>query len=411
MTGLLDSTNDELREKPSSQVSGVQSPRPDEFEVAYGEKLKSMLDLGTWTSGVDLVSVYGRLENEVTKAARAENLLLKQVRGVVLDRIRAASDIPQKAGLYFAELETLQRIHTGLLFNGGVEACDGTCVVHDTLPITITQIGICLVSYNGDQGAWMNRLYRRDIREQSNMSTVDEVISVLERRQRRESQGMGGEGMSELARRGLMAYAERAVLREKSTACWRMGHGSPAPYELLTGRWASQSDAIRQSLDLITWFVNEHKKFIYVPSAPRQRHLLTIGNALHPREFVVIESMKPTIEHMLEVGGYRDGSGVRQLMEQFCEEVAPKVAVGLFRASASSPAFLFYAHIDHVEMAAHIAIADSVLQEHRGFPMLIDLADKVCRTTFDAESFQSSVQSAYARVGEPYRFLAERDTR
>jgi len=44
-----------------------------------------------------------------------------------------------------------------------VEACDGTCSVHDTLPLTITQIGVCLVSYLGEQGAWGHRLFRRDL--------------------------------------------------------------------------------------------------------------------------------------------------------------------------------------------------------------------------------------------------------
>jgi hypothetical protein len=392
---------------PPSVIQNVQ----DEFELAYGEKLRQMLDLDTWIIGEDLISAYGRLEAEVSQAAAAESEITKKVREVVFDRLRTHSDLPGKAGLYEAQPDDLKKIHTGLLFNGGVEACDGTCVVHDTLPLTITQIGVCLVSYNGQQGAWMNRLYRRDFREHSKDSIEDVVMAVLERRQNREAQGLGGEPMSELARRGIMAYAERAVLREKSKAPWRMGHGNPAPYELLTGKWASQKDAIRRSLSLIEWYVVEHKRFVYVPSAPRERHFLTIGNALRPREFAIIGSIKASIELMLDRGGYRESSGVRPLLEKFRDEVAPRVAVGLYRASIAAPAYLFYAHVDHVEMAAHIVIADSLLQEHRGFPMLIDLADKVCRSTFDAGSFKSSAQIAYARTGQPFRYLGERETR
>ena len=67
--------------------------------------------------------------------------------------------------------------------------------------------------------------------------------------------------------------------------------------------------------------------------------------------------------------------------------------------------------IDIAELAAHIAMADGVLQEHRGFPMLIDLADTVCSTTFGVQSFTPSVQMAYAEAGQPYRYLAERETR
>ena len=206
-----------------------------------------------------------------------------------------------------------------------------------------------------------------------------------------------------------MAYAERAVLREKSDAQWRMGHGSPAPYELLTGLWASREESIRFSLGLIEWFVLEHRRFVFVPSAPRKRHLLTVGHALNPLEFAIIQTLQPEIDNMIETGGYR--GAVRTAMEKFRDEVAPKIVVGLFRVWEAAPPYIFYAHVDHAELAAHIAMADSVLQEHRGFPMLIDLADTVCSTTFGVESFRPSVQMAYAGAGQPYRYLAERETR
>jgi hypothetical protein len=69
---------------------------------------------------------------------------------------------------------------------------------------------------------------------------------------------------------------------------------------------------------------------------------------------------------------------------------------------------IFYAHADFVQEAALIAMADSVLQAHRGFPMLLDLADTVCRSSFGTEAFHSTVQSAYAHQGNPFRYFAER---
>jgi hypothetical protein len=83
----------------------------------------------------------------------------------------------------------------------------------------------------------------------------------------------------------------------------------------------------------------------------------------------------------------------------------------MYRASKLSPAQTFYAHVDHAHEAALIAMADSVLQEHRGFPMLIDLADGVCRASFGATTFAVSTQLAYAHAGEPFRYLGERRTR
>jgi hypothetical protein len=98
-------------------------------------------------------------------------------------------------------------------------------------------------------------------------------------------------------------------------------------------------------------------------------------------------------------------------MESFCNDVAPKIVVGLYRVWEGAPPYMFYAHKDYAEMAAHIAMADSMLQEHRGFPMLIDLADTVCSTTFGLDSFVASVQIAYTDAGQPFRYLGERETR
>lgn len=380
-----------------------------EFEASHGEPFATVLDLDTWTQGEDLLSTYGRLEQEVADALAQESDVHKRARQVILPQLRAAPGAPRNAGHYQAKPEHIERVHRGLLFNGGVEACDGTNVVHDTLPMTITQIGVCLVSYNGQQGSWAHRLFRRDLRARI-ADPVDEVMEMLQRRAKREGQGAGADRMSELTRRGVMAYAERAILKDKSHALWRMGHGNPAPYELLTGLWASQADRIRVSLDMIQWFV-DYKRFVFVPSAPSKREWLTIGNALNPLEFAIVRTIEPDIRRMIDSGNYRDGSGVRPMMEQFCHEVAPKIVVGLYRVWEGAPPYLFYAHEDEAEMAAHIAMADSVLQQHRGFPMLIDLADTVCSSTFGADTFASSVQMAYTDAGEPFRYLGERETR
>ena len=56
-------------------------------------------------------------------------------------------------------------------------------------------------------------------------------------------------------------------------------------------------------------------------------------------------------------------------------------------------------------------MADSVMQEHMVFPMLVDLADTVCRSTFGADSFTAWMQLAFAEAGEPFRYLTERQTR
>lgn len=387
-------------------------PKADfaEFESAYDEKFSDTLDLDTWTLGEDVAAFLDRTEQEIAEAVERESAAAKYVREIVFPQISTTPGAPKNAGKYEARRSDLERVHRGLLFNGGVEACDGTRVVHDTLPLTITQIGVSLVSYNGQQGSWAHRLYRRDLRARMS-DPVEEVLNLLHRREKRGGQGQeeeGKENISVLAGRGIMAWAERAILRDKSNAIWRMGHGHPAPYELLTNLWSSNPESLRVPVELIQWYVN-YKRFVFVPSAPSKRHWLTLGNALRPMEFIILQTLQPDLERLFETGNYRGET--RTVMRDFIHNVAPQIVVGMYRVWQGAPAYIFYAHVDYAELAAHIAMADSLLQEHRGFPMLIDLADTVCRTTFGLDSFNSSVQMAYADAGEPFRYLGERETR
>ncbi len=287
-------------------VSGV--PRPDdrpggeleridasgeiaaeEFTAAFGEPLKRALDLDTWTQGGDLSAVLAGLDAEVAAAVQAEDEYRRHIRERILPMIGGDPGAPACAGVYKTTTAQIQQTQTHVLFNGGVEACDGTASIHDTLPLTIMQIGICLVSYAGEQGAYVHRLYRRDLRARSK-DPFEDLLAMLGRRSSRSGLGQPDkrDGLSELARRGIMAYAERAVLLQKGTAPWRMGHGNPAPYELLTG--SGSMDLLARGLDVIEELVLGHKRFVYVPSAPGERGLLTIGNALRPLEFAIVDT-------------------------------------------------------------------------------------------------------------------------
>lgn len=394
--------NDQFQ--PSNKIM-KSAPTPSEYERIFDEPIQNTLDLASWSSGDNLYQAYERLEKEVMEAVSRENYYRKTIRDTIFPRLKQFKNAPKNSGVFQARAQDIERIHTGLLFNGSVEACDGINIVHDTLPLTITQIGVCLATYNGNQGSWGHRLYRRDVRS-SLGNPVEELLEVLEKREKREAPGTGAEELSQLARRGIMAFAERALLKDKSNALWRLGHGNIAPYELLTGFWANTVEMMNKSIEVIEWY-EQYKRFVFVPSDVSKRHLLTIGNALNPLEFAIVESLQSDIDAITQ-GHYR---ATRGIMERLRDKIAPKIVVGLYRVWEASPVRVFYAHEDCAEMAAHIAMADSILQEHRGFPMLIDLADAVCKATFGMDSFVPSVYNAYIEAGQPYRYLGERETR
>lgn len=134
-----------------------------------------------------------------------------------------------------------------------------------------------------------------------------------------------------------------------------------------------------------------------------------IGNALRPLEYAIVQTVKSDLTAMWQQGGYR--GEVEKAMGELVDDVGDKIVIGLYRVWEAAPPYIFFAHIDHAHTAAQIAMADSILQEHRGFPMMIDLADTVCRTTFGADTLLPSVQMAYTSAGQPFRYLGERDTR
>lgn len=396
--------------QPLDMLEQLETIPPDEYANAYGEELSKTLNLDTWHTDDDLTGFYAQLEEEIKEAVQREDEMRASIRKEIFPRLRNRIGAPANSGVYQCTVEQIERVHRGYLFNGSVEACDGNSIPHDTLPLTIVQIGVSLVSYNGSQGTWVHRLFRRDLRV-SGDDPVNDTLNLLERRQHRTgyNQESSRDRLTSLGRRGIMAYAERAVLLRRSNALWRMGHGNPAPYELLTG--SGMVELVDRGLDILNELILNHERFIFVPSAPSDRMLLTIGNALRPLEYAIIETLEDQLRRIAE-GHYRGPwLRVKPRIEQFVKEAGPKIVKGVFRATPISPVNMFYAHIDHAHEAAHIAIADSNLQEHRGFPMLITLADTMCSSMFGTDSLVPQVQVAYGKAGAPFRYQTERQTR
>lgn len=400
-----------------TNVENMLEMEANQFKAAFGESVENPLNIDTWHLGDDLAGMYSALEQEVAQAVEQEGRIRERVRSELFPYVFTHPQAPQQAGCYQVDTATLERIHRGLLFNGGVEACDGTSLVHDSLPITIAQIGVSLVSYQGNSGTWVHRLYRRDLRV-GGLDPIAEAIALLDRRRKRDSTDAQStrDKLSDFTRRGIMEYAERAILLHKSEALWRMGHGHPVPYELLTGGGlviGGDMPLLTYSMKMWRELLMQQKRWIFVTSAPSDRVWLTFGDALRPLEFALVgtplQSMRDIAAGNLPPG--KDGKGLKSEVQAFVEELGPQIVTGLYRASSQAPARLFYAHRDQACLAASIAMADSVLQEHRGFPLLIDLADAVCRSTFGSSTFRGFIQQAYTEAGTPFRYLGERETR
>jgi hypothetical protein len=415
----------EFHARTDDPLLPISRPAPvtaDVFKECFGESLAQALDLGSWRQGVDLVREYARLQAEVEQAVAFESVQEGRVRELVFPRIGFGEGAPLEAGFYDKlTLDDIAAVHTGLLFNGGVAGCDGTVQLHDTLALTVHQIGVCLVAYTGNQGSWSTRLFRRDLREEKG-DPVEVMNALLERRSKRAglNQPDRRDGLSELAQRAVMSFGEAVVLLDHSNAVWRLGHGSPAPYQLLAG--VGNPDVAIESIKVLRRMIEGHRKFVYVSSESGDRDYLQFGQALRPLEYLVIGTLKERIEDVVwnihfsgkpTVDARWDGELLtpQQWVLKFQNEVASQVLVGVYRASSLAPPQIFYAHREHFQLAAAIAIADSVLLPDRGFPMLIDLADRACKSPYGGGSLRDMTDAAYASCGAGVRYASERTNR
>ena len=392
---------------PSENVDpgGDRAAGADDFSRLFGEDPNSLLDPASWAPGVDLANTYARMEYETRLAVERERGVANTIRDELFPRIADRALAGPASGVYRATPEQINRVHSGLLLNGNVEACAGISMAHETLAMTFMQVGVCMVSYQGDQQSWSQRMFRRDYRSDGG-DRIREMLAVLDRRR-------AGDRVSRLARRGMLAYAERMFLTGNSSARWRMCQGAPAPLEILTGAGLSGSDEtgmtypiMQSGMAILRELILMHRRFVFVPrrSEEQDGSLLTIGRALGPLEYAVIDTISDGIESVEQrTGSLNDGR--RRLIAGFRQDVGEVVVRGVFRASRIGPPQVFYAHRDHVHGAALIALADSVLQEQRSYPVLLDLARTVCETTFGVDSFAPQLRIAYTDAGAPWRSI------
>jgi hypothetical protein len=391
-------------------------PSADDFRESFGEDLHAVLDMANWRTGVDLALEYHRVEREVQQAVADEDAHQRNIRAHVFPRLEARRSIVPNAGMHVADRSLIAAIHRDFLFNGGLEACDGVVQVHDTIPLTIYQVSASLVSYHGDQNSWSQRFFRKDLRQRS-ANPVAETIELLERRARRATaEGNTSEGLGELVQRALLTYVERAILVHHAQAVWRMGHGNPVTYELLTGGGILELMVVATTE--LRQLIERHRKFVFVAGEPRERMLLTIGQALRPMEYAIVGTLDEWLHDWFDQLRFRvngpasldwDDEPIAPVdwIPRFIDRVAAQVVVGVFRASPFAPAQLFYAHADHAPLAAHIVLADSVLQEGRGFPLLLDHAQRVCRSVYGGGSLPEMANAAYSAAGAATRYFTE----
>lgn len=381
----------------------------DEYQRLTGETLNQTVDLTHWKKGIDVLRDYERLETEVTEAASISAEVREAIRETVFPAIPQLDHAPKNAGVWRLPPERIPQIQRDVLMNGLTESVDGNVHVLSTMALQIVQIAVVAANYGREESCWGHRIFKRDIRVQPGADMVEETLRLLRRRSPDQDGSDKPKKISDMMRRGVMTFMERKVLGQALTAPWRIGHGNPLAYELLTG--AGSVELIRLSIPVLRSVI-DHRKFLYVSSETSEQHIKTIGDALEPLEYAIISDARPYLDRIS--GGHFTGEWAGTMvsdLQPFMDEVGDQVVIGTYRATPFAPAQIFYAHCDYAHEAAGIAIADSVHLDHRGFPMLIEVADTLCRGYFSAQTLERPAFAAFGNTDAPFRHLGERSTR
>lgn len=377
----------------------------DDYRSGFHEELESTIDLSTWSLGLDVERLVADIRAQISDSSTSEETIQATVRTKVLRKLKDHTRLDM-AGVYPASEERLRTVFEALLFPGRVEAVSSIVASHDSLPLGITQLGVAVVGYGGTSGTFSQRLFRKEL-STGNEDPVQDALECMG--ERHERSGMGRRDMlSMLARRGLRDYSERAILLDKAQAEWRIGQGNPCSRELLSG--SGYPRLLMASLKMLSGLIGGYKKFVFVPHAMEERGYLTLGHALQAGEYAIIRTLESDSAYFVERWSYPTEQ-LREKVLDFVRRYCRDILIGLFRSSEHAPPCLFFAHREHVHVAAHLVMADSLIHPRRGFPMLLEVADSSCRGVFGTDSFHGLVQDAYTRAGGRYQYFNERYAR
>ena len=96
-------------------------------------------------------------------------------------------------------------------------------------------------------------------------------------------------------------------------------------------------------------------------------------------------------------------------VEEFIKNYASKICIGVIKISERP--YVFHAHKDIFDLAAAIIARDSMFQQQKGFPLLIDYADNLCTEYFSGAQFNHMVDWELAKGDNYLREAGERRMR
>ena len=288
-----------------------------------------------------------------------------------------------------SDLSTVEKLLSG----GEIVGIDGTVAQHKTISGTMAQIGIIAVNYLNEK---IQHSYF--ITEAQYKEDIDKVTEYLL------SHNPEKKVLSNLVIRAVLLYRERELgLNDKFNDKYKLYHGPLLPFELMSD--LGRLRALDLTLDILERMIKNKKCFSIISRSQNDAYI-RLGLSLKPGEYFLLKHINvgtDLIEHsnlLSHKDKWREGDYLK--VNNFLLQKASKLKIGVIKISQRP--YVFQAHEDYFELAAHVIARDSMFQREKGFPLLIDYADNLCSTFFKASDFNKIIEFQLAKEGE---FLSE----
>ena len=266
------------------------------------------------------------------------------------------------------------------LFGCQVCAVDGTHSTYPMLSGMRCRIGVAATSY-------INK--RTDgvvfVSEQHVHPSEASVLDVLKNRKTENRL------ISNMLIRAIMFYMERKIGLEREEE-WIMFNGPVIPYELRTG--IGRLRALNPCLSLCEQAL-DRETIIGVIATSTEAEIVSLGLAMNSGEYIRLRSYKDDLEDYLPAAHFNTADEAR--FRHFIETHGDMLDVGIYKAGQR--AYIFHAHRNRFDEAASIIMRDSMFQQYRGYPLLIDYADSLCTHMLASSDFRRMVDFGLAREG------------
>lgn len=372
----------------------------------------SIVDPANWKAPGEYYQTMPAVTRQVVhRVVEADERVREDLRSYYREMVRAGTLLAWKR----AEPDYIDAIQRKRLYSGAVVAADATLARYKTMSLVGAQIAVSTVGYQQSTQQFVSNImhWGTEVPRERNAAQIVEAIR---------SRKALSDKLPNLFLYALTLYKERQVLLDAYPDAFKIIQGTMFPHEMLAG--SGRHHTMQTCLNLLGRLIDDGQ-YATIVSNDSHDDLLFFGSALRAGEYLVRSTGTEVLDTYLGDGDGAarahftstpipeyGGKSQLELFREFRDKYGPRVVQGVLRAHRLSPPYVFYCNADRLDEAVHTLLADADNNGARGFPLLIDYADRYCAGAFQASEYVNYMNAEFTRAaGGSGLYQSERQTR